>query len=151
VLCETIGRPELATDPRFESAALRREGANSEELFQAIQAAFKTKTQDEWAEAFQVADLVDARVQSPEEVVKDPQIVAALVDVPASPPTNDDGSARDYAHGVVRTVPSPVDFSAAGLAAGGWPSSRSPSPRGRLRRGPSVIMLPHPRLYRESL
>lgn len=116
VLCETIGRPELATDPRFETAALRREGANGEELFQAIQAAFKTKTQDEWAEAFQAADLVGARVQSPEEVVKDPQIVAALVDVPASPPTNDDGSARDYAHGVVRTVPSPVDFSAAGLA-----------------------------------
>ena len=28
----------------------------------------------------------------------------------------DDGSEREYAHGVVKTVPSPVDFSAAGLA-----------------------------------
>ena len=42
----------------------------------------------EWVARFQAADLVGARVQSPEEVVQDPQMVAALVDVPASPPTN---------------------------------------------------------------
>ena len=42
----------------------------------------------EWVARFQAADLVGARVQSPEEVVQDPQMVAALVDLPASPPTN---------------------------------------------------------------
>ena len=69
VLCETIDRPELATDPRahahqplitssrlsmslvriaagFETPALRREGANGEALFQEIQAEFKKHTQD---------------------------------------------------------------------------------------------------------
>ena len=67
MLCETIDRPELATDPRahqplitssrlsmslvriaagFETPALRREGANGEALFQEIQAEFKKHTQD---------------------------------------------------------------------------------------------------------
>lgn len=116
VLCETIGQPELSKDPRFVSPALRREGANGEELYGIIQSAFRERTLDEWVAAFEAADLVGAKVQSPEEVVKDPQMVAALVDVPPSPTLNDDGSTRSYSHGTVRTVPSPIDFTPAGTA-----------------------------------
>jgi crotonobetainyl-CoA:carnitine CoA-transferase CaiB-like acyl-CoA transferase len=70
-----IGRSELADDPRFATARDRR--INAIELIVELDAAFETKTRDEWAAVFAEHDVWWAPVQSLAEVVADPQARAA--------------------------------------------------------------------------
>ena len=66
-------------------------------LHEELKATFMTRDRDEWVEKLEAAGVLVAPVQAPEEVVVDPQVAAALVDVPGT-----EGG---------RTLPSPVDFS----------------------------------------
>jgi crotonobetainyl-CoA:carnitine CoA-transferase CaiB-like acyl-CoA transferase len=73
--CKAAGRPDLLTDPRFETGRLRRE--NGRDLVAELDAAFAALPFEEIARRLDEADLVWAPVQSPAEVAADPQIAAA--------------------------------------------------------------------------
>lgn len=104
-LCEGLELPDLCDDPRFHDAAARRENAG--QLMSLLDAQFAKRPLDEWTERFDAADLWWAPVNSPAELVQDPQAEAAgaFVDVP-----NADGS------GTRRAVASPIRFSAADVS-----------------------------------
>ena len=70
-----IGRPDLATDERFVTARDRRRNASA--FIAELDAAFATRTREEWATIFAEHDVWWAPVQSLEEVVADPQARAA--------------------------------------------------------------------------
>lgn len=97
-VARTIGREDLASDPRFASARERRR--NCRELIAELDTAFATRSRAEWAERFDREGVWWAPVQSPAEVVRDPQAAAAgtFVDVP----TRDGGTQR--------AVATPVEF-----------------------------------------
>lgn len=78
---EVAGRPDLITDPRFETGKLRRQ--NARELTAELESAFARLPFEEIARRLDAADLVWAPMQTPAEVVSDPQIAAAgaFVDV----------------------------------------------------------------------
>jgi crotonobetainyl-CoA:carnitine CoA-transferase CaiB-like acyl-CoA transferase len=94
-----IDRAELRTDPRFRDIRARRE--NAKILVPMLDAIFATKPLDEWSTIFDRENVWWAPVQSPDEVVDDPQVRAAggFVSVPVT-----DGDAE--------MVASPADFSA---------------------------------------
>ena len=93
---------DLEKDPRFSDAAKRRE--NAEALMALLDAQFAKRPLSEWTERFDAVDLWWAPVQTPEQVVNDPQAQAAgaFVDIPSP-----DGN------GSVRSVAAPVQFSGA--------------------------------------
>jgi crotonobetainyl-CoA:carnitine CoA-transferase CaiB-like acyl-CoA transferase len=101
-LLEALERKDLQSDPRFASAAARRE--NPRALMAILDQEFAKRPLTEWIERFDKADLWWSPVQTPEEVVRDPQAIAcgAFVDVPGP-----------KGQGTVRSVASPVRFSAA--------------------------------------
>lgn len=80
----------LIEEERFTGGKLRRE--NSEELVDMLDEAFALRTFDEWAERLDKEDLVWAPVQTPREVLEDPQAIAAgaFTEIP----THDGGSER---------------------------------------------------------
>lgn len=90
-----IDRPELLTDPRFESARQRRR--NARDFIAELDSAFATRPLEEWSERFALQRVWWEPVLTPAEVVEDPQTRAAgcVVDV--------DG--EDFS-----TVAGPVDF-----------------------------------------
>lgn len=98
-LLEAIDRRDLADDARFADARARRKNAPA--LIAVLDAVFAAAGRDHWGERFDAADVWWAPLQTLEEVVEDPQAIAAgaFVDVPA-------GAGSD-AH---RAVASPVDF-----------------------------------------
>jgi crotonobetainyl-CoA:carnitine CoA-transferase CaiB-like acyl-CoA transferase len=100
-LCEGLERNDLKDDPRFATVAARRE--NARELMRTLDQQFAKRPLAEWLERFDAVDLWWAPVNSPEEVTRDPQVLAsgALVDVP------------DGQGGTQKSVGSPVRFSAA--------------------------------------
>lgn len=73
-LCERIGRPELAEDARFAGARARSE--NSAELTGILEDIFATKTLDEWKPLLAKARGAWTIVQTPEEILDDPQTIA---------------------------------------------------------------------------
>ncbi|HEY7731782.1 MAG TPA: CoA transferase [Gaiellaceae bacterium] len=73
-LCEAIGRPELGEDPRFATMAARNE--HRDELVPILEAAFRTRTADEWIEALVAAGVPASRVNTVTEALADPQTVA---------------------------------------------------------------------------
>lgn len=73
-LCQRVGRPDLADDPRFGSMALRAE--NSAACVAELEAAFATRTLAEWKDALAEATGVWAPVQGPREIPDDPQVQA---------------------------------------------------------------------------
>jgi len=73
-LCEHIGRPELATDPQFVSAADRV--GHREELLAVLNATFAERTLAEWKRVLATARGVWAPQQSPSEIYGDVQTVA---------------------------------------------------------------------------
>jgi crotonobetainyl-CoA:carnitine CoA-transferase CaiB-like acyl-CoA transferase len=99
-LCTAIGQDELSSDERFEGARGRRH--NAAELIAILDAEFATRSRAEWIERFDANDVWWAPVNSPEDVLADPQAIAAgaFVDVPGG---------TLPAH---RAVATPVDFSA---------------------------------------
>ena len=103
-LMKALGDPTEFADERFADARGRRKHAR--DCIAALDAIFATRTRDEWTAIFDAHDVWWAPVQTPAEVVADPQAIAAgaFVEVP-----NGEGSP---AH---RAVASPIEFSAAPL------------------------------------
>ncbi|MEY2436302.1 MAG: hypothetical protein QOF97_1138 [Acidimicrobiaceae bacterium] len=98
-LLKALDRPEWAEDERWRTVRDRRHHAA--ELVGALDELFSTRSRDAWTKAFDAHDVWWAPVNTPEDVVADPQAIAsgAFVDVPGGP-----GST---AH---RAVASPVQF-----------------------------------------
>jgi crotonobetainyl-CoA:carnitine CoA-transferase CaiB-like acyl-CoA transferase len=71
-LCEAIGRPDWASDVRYNTTAALR--ANGVELLPEIDAIFATRTLGQWREALDAANCIWAPIQTPAEVVRDPQL-----------------------------------------------------------------------------
>jgi crotonobetainyl-CoA:carnitine CoA-transferase CaiB-like acyl-CoA transferase len=96
-----LGSPDALTDERFADARGRRKHAI--DCVAAFDAIFATRTRDEWTAVFDAHDVWWAPVQTPAEVISDPQAIAAgaYVSVPAG--------VEAPAH---RAVASPVDFGA---------------------------------------
>jgi crotonobetainyl-CoA:carnitine CoA-transferase CaiB-like acyl-CoA transferase len=70
-LCEALGRPELANDPRYREFADR--DRNRRELLQILDAAFMERETDDWIELLTAASVPNARINSVSEALLDPQ------------------------------------------------------------------------------
>jgi len=73
-ICRALGKPELEHDPRFNSIEAR--GENRKELITLMDETFATKTREEWFEIFKKESLIYTPIQTPTEVINDPQSVA---------------------------------------------------------------------------
>src|SRR5579871_2549992 len=73
-LCRVIGRPELASDPRFATAKDRE--AHSDECRAAIASAFAERAYADWCASLADFDAPWAPMQSTSELLHDPQFVA---------------------------------------------------------------------------
>ncbi len=73
-LCEHLGRPALADDPRFESATVRT--ANNDALVAELDAIFVTRTLAEWVQRFEHLPTPWAVARTAREVHDDPQVLA---------------------------------------------------------------------------
>jgi crotonobetainyl-CoA:carnitine CoA-transferase CaiB-like acyl-CoA transferase len=73
-LCRAIGRPELAGDPRFATAADRE--AHTDECVAALRAVFGQRTYADWCAALSDFDAPWAPMQSTAELLDDPQLRA---------------------------------------------------------------------------
>jgi crotonobetainyl-CoA:carnitine CoA-transferase CaiB-like acyl-CoA transferase len=97
-LMTTVGHPELVDDPRFVDAAARFE--NRVECIATLDAIFAEKTFDEWREVLRAAAGVWAPVETPGELLEDPQTLA-----------NDYVRQIQLENGAsFRIVPSPLQF-----------------------------------------
>ena len=98
-LIRAVDRPEWLADERFATMRARRD--NCPELVRLLDEIFATRPLTAWAEIFDRVGMWWAPVQTTEDVVRDPQAIAAgaFVEVPQP-----DG-------GTIRGVASPVDFS----------------------------------------
>jgi len=85
--CEAIGRPELATDPRFEALAERR--ANSSELTRLLSDWFLQRTCEEWRTTLDAHAITFGIIATTDEVAVDEQMqrIGAFVDVEGRPGT----------------------------------------------------------------
>jgi crotonobetainyl-CoA:carnitine CoA-transferase CaiB-like acyl-CoA transferase len=73
-VCRALGKPELENDPRFHSIEAR--GEHAKELIAIMDKIFATKTRDEWFKIFEREGLIHSPVQTPTEVISDPQALA---------------------------------------------------------------------------
>ncbi|WP_064576591.1 CaiB/BaiF CoA transferase family protein [Cupriavidus gilardii] len=71
-LCEVIGRPELAADPRFASAGQRNR--NREALIPQIAEAMLARTMTEWVERMEAANVPCGPIYDMEQVFEDEQV-----------------------------------------------------------------------------
>jgi len=69
---DAIGRPELKTDPRFDSAASRT--TNAKAYFEVQATSLGHKTTDEWVEMFDKLDVPAARYNTIDELMTDPHL-----------------------------------------------------------------------------
>ena len=82
--CVAIGKPELENDPRFVSRESRTE--NKDTLLSILEEVFRNRTLEEWKPILTEAELLWAPVQTPDEVVNDPQVIANDIIVPFEHP-----------------------------------------------------------------
>jgi crotonobetainyl-CoA:carnitine CoA-transferase CaiB-like acyl-CoA transferase len=73
-VCRALGMPELEHDPRFNSIEAR--GRNAKELIAIMDKTFATRSRGEWFEIFKKEGLIFTPIQTPTEVVNDPQAIA---------------------------------------------------------------------------
>jgi len=73
-LMQVVGRPELADDPRFVDAAARAE--HKQECIEVLDEIFASRTFEEWKNVLAEQEGVYAAVQTPREVIDDPQVKA---------------------------------------------------------------------------
>ena len=96
--CQAIHRPELQNDPRFNNLDAREE--NCKELIRILDEIFASKTLAEWEKCLRENDCIYGIIQTPAEVITDPQALAnnffAEVDYPAA--------------GKIKLVNTPVKF-----------------------------------------
>jgi formyl-CoA transferase len=71
-LCKAIGRHEMTDDPRFGSWLLR--GDNRDALMPILEAAFATRSREEWLKILSEHDIPSAPVQSLQEFMRDPGV-----------------------------------------------------------------------------
>ena len=71
-LAKGIGRPDLLTDPRFNEAA--KQATNSPQLTAILDEVFGAQPMAHWHEVFEQAGITFGRVQTPADVIKDPQL-----------------------------------------------------------------------------
>jgi crotonobetainyl-CoA:carnitine CoA-transferase CaiB-like acyl-CoA transferase len=69
---DAIGRPELKTDPRFDSAASRTRNAKA--YFEVQATSLGHKTTDEWVALFDKLDVPAARYNTIDELMTDPHL-----------------------------------------------------------------------------
>jgi crotonobetainyl-CoA:carnitine CoA-transferase CaiB-like acyl-CoA transferase len=69
---DAIGRPELKTDPRFDSAASRTKNAKA--YFEVQATSLGGKTTDEWVDLFDKLDVPAARYNSIDDLLTDPHL-----------------------------------------------------------------------------
>lgn len=98
----------LATDERFANARERRR--NARVLVEAFDAALAQKTRNEWADVFREHDVWWAPVNSVDDVIQDPQAIAAgaFVNIP--------GQSAGLGLEGFNGVATPVDFGATSLS-----------------------------------
>jgi crotonobetainyl-CoA:carnitine CoA-transferase CaiB-like acyl-CoA transferase len=70
-LCDLIGEPELAADPRFETMAGRDQ--HRDELLPILDAVFARRTVDEWLSVLVPGGIPAAKVNTVPEALEDPQ------------------------------------------------------------------------------
>lgn len=73
-VCRALGITAFEQDPRFNSIEARCE--NAKELIKIMDGTFATKTRAEWLEILKKEECICAPIQSPAEVVNDPQALA---------------------------------------------------------------------------
>jgi crotonobetainyl-CoA:carnitine CoA-transferase CaiB-like acyl-CoA transferase len=73
-LCSSLGKPELASDPRFATNPQRV--LNRELLDAELERIFRRATTAEWLERFERDGVPASRIQTAGEVLDDPQLVA---------------------------------------------------------------------------
>jgi crotonobetainyl-CoA:carnitine CoA-transferase CaiB-like acyl-CoA transferase len=110
-LVAAVDRSEWLEDERFSSARSRRH--NAVELISMLDELFASAPRDEWTARFDRHDVWWAPVNTPDDVLEDPQAIAAggFVDVPEG--------GGSPAH---RAVASPVSFDGAPLSPRGVPA-----------------------------
>ncbi len=79
-LAKGIGRDDLLTDARFADPA--KQGANSAALAEILDNLFRTQPLSHWSEVFSQAHIPFGIVQTPTEVINDPQLRANDIIVP---------------------------------------------------------------------
>jgi crotonobetainyl-CoA:carnitine CoA-transferase CaiB-like acyl-CoA transferase len=72
-LCEVLGLPHLADDPRFNSRPNRL--INRNELDRLIGDAFLEKTTDEWQKLFDITEVPSGPINSLDKALSDPQVL----------------------------------------------------------------------------
>ncbi len=98
-LCKTLGCEDMIEDPKFATSEARRQ--NREECVERVQKILKTWDTHELAEALDKANIVNGKINTIEQVVNDPQIVARDMIVEVDHPTA----------GKYKIVNSPLKFS----------------------------------------
>lgn len=73
-VCEAIGQPDLAVDPRFLTQQLR--ACNQAELVKILEVPFATRTATEWLEEMDRRGVPCAPINSYPDVLSDPQVTA---------------------------------------------------------------------------
>jgi crotonobetainyl-CoA:carnitine CoA-transferase CaiB-like acyl-CoA transferase len=73
-LCETIGQPHMASDPRFVDMAARR--SNARACTEWLESVFAQRELDQWRRVLASLDGEWAPVQAPHELYDDPQVRA---------------------------------------------------------------------------
>lgn len=110
-LCEAIGKPELAEDPRYDTAEKRQE--NQQEYYSIFRNAFRTKPISHWLKVAEELDLPIVRMNHFSDVAEDEQawvngylehveFASGNVDVMPSSPIEMDSV------GQLKTIPAPT-------------------------------------------
>ena len=92
-------RPGLGNNPRFNTMETREQ--NSEELIRILDGIFASKDMEEWEKRFRANNCIYGRVQTPLEVITDPQAIA----------NNFFSEVYHPAGGMMKLVNTPVNFS----------------------------------------
>jgi len=82
---DTVGKPELSSDPRFLDLAARSQ--NIADLYRIAGESLQVRTTEEWLETFNKLDIPCARIASLEEVFNDPHLSAIGLFEKAAHPT----------------------------------------------------------------
>jgi CoA:oxalate CoA-transferase len=110
-LCDVLGRPELADDPRFCSNELRT--SNADALKIAIEGALRARTRADWLAALEAAGVPCGPINDVAEVLADPQVAARNMVI----------RARDEVAGEISMPGNPIK-----LSAFEDPDTREPAP-----------------------
>jgi len=71
LLCQSLDAPELAADPRFDSASKRRE--HNVELIELLDDRLRQRTADEWMERWQALGIAASPIKTLADLARDPQ------------------------------------------------------------------------------